>query len=93
MIFAIDAALDAIPVNPNKAATMAIIRKITVHRNIVLVFKLILIAIYNSQKINCLFFKLKLQLTRANVLPLNSRFFTGKWGNVTSLRRFSKSAM
>lgn len=38
MILAIDAAPAAIPVNPKRAATMAIIRKITVHRNIVVIF-------------------------------------------------------
>lgn len=39
MILAISAAPEAIPVNPNTAATSAIIRKVAAHRNIVVGFK------------------------------------------------------
>ena len=38
MIFAIPAALAAIPPKPNKAATSAIIKKMTVQRNIIVDF-------------------------------------------------------
>lgn len=39
-IFAIDAALDAIPPNPNTAAMIATTKKTTVQRNIIVSFKL-----------------------------------------------------
>jgi len=38
MIFAISAAPEAIPPNPKMAATIAIIKKITIKRTIILVF-------------------------------------------------------
>lgn len=40
MIFAIAAAPEAIPVNPNTAATIAIIKNINVHRNIIVDLKI-----------------------------------------------------
>ncbi len=44
-ILAMDAAPAAIPVNPNTAATIATIKKISAQRNIVLSFKLILTSV------------------------------------------------